>query len=69
VLIAWGRDDPFFPSEHAVRFKMAFSNARLEYIDDAAAFVPEDQPQQLAELIAAFIAEHKTGEPVMTNHT
>jgi pimeloyl-ACP methyl ester carboxylesterase len=69
VLIAWGRDDPFFPSGHAVRFKNAFPNAQLEYVDDAAAFVPEDQPQRLAELIAAFITEHKTGEPVMTNHT
>ena len=38
--------------------------ARLEQIADSRAFVPEDQPQRLAELIAAFVTrdrEHASG--------
>ncbi len=58
VLLAWGQDDRFFTPEYAVRLKNAFPNVRLEYIEDAAAFVPEDQPQRLAELITVFITEH-----------
>ena len=33
------------------------ANARVETIDDAYSFTAEDQPEQLADLIAAFIAE------------
>lgn len=60
VLLAWGEDDPIFNLEYALRLKNAFPNAQLVYIEDAAALVPEDQPERLAELIAAFIAEHET---------
>jgi pimeloyl-ACP methyl ester carboxylesterase len=61
VLLAWGRQDPIFKPTYARQLKNAFLNARLEYIEDAGALVPEDQPQYLAELIAAFITER---EPV-----
>jgi pimeloyl-ACP methyl ester carboxylesterase len=54
VLLAWGRNDRFFPLEHAKRMSREFPNARLEIIENAGAFVAEDQPQQLAELIATF---------------
>jgi hypothetical protein len=30
--------------------------ARLEQITDSRAFVPQDQPERLAELVAAFVA-------------
>jgi pimeloyl-ACP methyl ester carboxylesterase len=59
VLLAWGRDDPIFKLTYAIRLKNAFPNARLEYIEDAGALVPEDQPQCLAELIRAFITERE----------
>lgn len=53
TLIVWGRDDTFFKPRYAERLAAAFPNARLEWLD-ARAFVPLDQPQQLAELIAGF---------------
>lgn len=64
VLLAWGKDDPFFTAEYAVRLKNAFPSARLEFIEDAAALVPEDQPQRLAELITAFITEDEIKQKV-----
>jgi pimeloyl-ACP methyl ester carboxylesterase len=64
VLLAWGKNDPFFTAEYAVRLKNAFPSARLEFIEDAAALVPEDQPQRLAELITAFIIEDEIKQKV-----
>jgi pimeloyl-ACP methyl ester carboxylesterase len=58
VLIAWAADKHvFFPWEHAERMAREFPNARLERIEDSYTFVPEDQPERLAELIAAFARE------------
>lgn len=57
VLLAWSRDDRFFKPRYAERLASDLPNARLEWIDDARTFSPEDQPQQVAELIAEFIRE------------
>ena len=57
VLIAWSRDDRFFPLEHAERLAKDFSDARLEWIDRSRTFSPEDRPERLAELIAGFVRE------------
>jgi pimeloyl-ACP methyl ester carboxylesterase len=54
VLIAWAPEDRIFPFEHARRLADAFPTARLETIEDSYAFVPEDQPSRVAELIADF---------------
>ena len=35
----------------------AFPNARLEKIPDSKTFIPEDQPERLAALIASFVRE------------
>jgi pimeloyl-ACP methyl ester carboxylesterase len=57
VLLAWARDDRFFSLELAQRLASVLPNARLEVIEDARTFVSEDQPERLAELIAAFARE------------
>ena len=54
ALIAWSREDRFFPRRHAEDLAATLPDARLEWIDDSYTFSPEDQPQRLAELIAAF---------------
>jgi pimeloyl-ACP methyl ester carboxylesterase len=54
VLIAWAPEDRFFKLSYAERLAGAFPNARLERIEDSWTFVPIDQPQRTAELIAAF---------------
>jgi pimeloyl-ACP methyl ester carboxylesterase len=57
VLITWTKEKDFFPVEHGERLARDFRNARLEWVDDSYTFVPEDQPQRLAELIAGFARE------------
>jgi pimeloyl-ACP methyl ester carboxylesterase len=60
VLIAWAPEDRFFKFAHAVRLASLLPDARLETIDDSRTFVPEDQPERLASLIGAFLAERRS---------
>jgi pimeloyl-ACP methyl ester carboxylesterase len=57
VLITWAADDRFFDLDLGKRLAAAFPNARFEVIEDSRTFVPEDQPDRLAELIATFARE------------
>ncbi|HEY2767712.1 MAG TPA: alpha/beta hydrolase [Solirubrobacteraceae bacterium] len=54
VLLAWPTEDRVFPYEHAERYATALPRARIEPIADAYSFTPEDQPERLAEILAAF---------------
>ncbi|HEX8054238.1 MAG TPA: alpha/beta hydrolase [Thermoleophilaceae bacterium] len=54
VLIAWATEDKVFPLEHAHRLAERLPDARVEEIADSYSFVPEDQPERLAELIRGF---------------
>jgi pimeloyl-ACP methyl ester carboxylesterase len=57
TLLAWAPEDRFFPIAHAERLAELLPDARLERIEDSRTFVSEDQPQRLADLIAAFVRE------------
>ncbi|HEV2981614.1 MAG TPA: alpha/beta hydrolase [Solirubrobacteraceae bacterium] len=57
VLLAWAPEDRFFKLRYAERLAQAFPDARLELIEDSYTFVPIDQPQRTAALIAAFARE------------
>jgi pimeloyl-ACP methyl ester carboxylesterase len=54
ILLAWAPGDRLFPLEQAERLAADAGNARIVEIPDAATFVPLDQPQRLADEIAAF---------------
>ena len=56
ALLAWSREDRFFPPSHAERLAELIPDARVELIDDTYTFSPEDQPERLAELIREFVA-------------
>ena len=56
VLLAWAEEDRVFPASYARRLREDFPDARLELIPDSYAYVPEDQPERLAELIQEFSA-------------
>jgi pimeloyl-ACP methyl ester carboxylesterase len=56
ILLAWAPGDRFFPIKYAQRLAADTPNASLVEIPDAATFVPLDQPQRLADEIAAFAA-------------
>jgi pimeloyl-ACP methyl ester carboxylesterase len=55
VMIAWSRDDRVFPGEHAERLAKLFRDSRLEWIEGARTFSPEDRPERLAELVGSFV--------------
>jgi pimeloyl-ACP methyl ester carboxylesterase len=57
TLLAWAREDVVFKLRFAERLAGDIPNSRLELIDDSRSFVPEDQPERLAELIGAFARE------------
>lgn len=54
ALIAWSREDRFFKPDRAEGLAQDLANARLEWIDDAYSFSPEDNPERVAELVAGF---------------
>ncbi len=54
ALIAWSADDAFFPLEDGQRLAAVLPNSRLEIIEHAKTFSMIDQPDTLAEAIAAF---------------
>jgi pimeloyl-ACP methyl ester carboxylesterase len=56
VLLAWALEDRVFPFEWAGRLQQLFPNATVEAVEDSYAFIPEDQPERLVELVAAFAA-------------
>jgi pimeloyl-ACP methyl ester carboxylesterase len=56
VLIAWAREDRFFPLEHGRRLAALFPDARFVEVADSRTLVAEDQPERLAELIREFVA-------------
>ena len=58
VLLAWATADRFFKIKDAERLQQIIPNAQLKRIEDSLTFVPEDQPEQLAQFIREFIAEH-----------
>jgi pimeloyl-ACP methyl ester carboxylesterase len=57
VLIAWATEKDLFPFECAEHLARDFPNGRLERIEDSYTFVPEDQPERLATLIAELARE------------
>lgn len=63
TLLAWAPEDRLFPFAHAERLAQIFPDARIARVDDSYTFVPEDQPERLAELIAAFVTERGAARP------
>jgi len=64
TLIVWGEEDKFFPLDHGRRLAAIIPNARLETIADTYAFISEDQPDRLAELLHEFVgAQRDVGLP------
>lgn len=56
TLIAWALERRrFFPVEHAYRLAQLLPDSHVELIDHSGPFVSEDQPVQLARLVAGFV--------------
>jgi pimeloyl-ACP methyl ester carboxylesterase len=57
ALVVWGAEDRIFPLESGKRLASLLPNARFTTIAGSRAFVPEDQPERLAETLLGFLAE------------
>ena len=56
ALIVWQHaPSPVFPKFHGRRLARVIPDARFEEVRDTLAFIPEDQPERLAQLIAKFV--------------
>lgn len=55
ILLTWAPGDRFFPIRYAERLAGEAGNAKIVQIPDSRTFVPVDQPQRLADEIAAFV--------------
>lgn len=53
--LLWAPGDKFFPIKYAERLASEVPNAEIVQIENAKTFVPLDQPQRVADEIAAFI--------------
>lgn len=58
VLLAWATDDMHFPLRYAERLAADLPDATLVTIADTTFFVPEDQPELLADAILEFTRLH-----------
>jgi pimeloyl-ACP methyl ester carboxylesterase len=59
ALVAWSADDRVFPKADAERLVTCLRDARLEWIEDAYTFSPEDNPDRVAELVGEFAARRQ----------
>jgi pimeloyl-ACP methyl ester carboxylesterase len=56
ALIVWQRSpSPVFPKAHGRRLARVIPDARFEEVAETLAFIPEDQPERLAQLLAEFV--------------
>jgi pimeloyl-ACP methyl ester carboxylesterase len=56
ILLTWAPGDKLFPLAYADRLAGEAGNAKIVRIPDSSTFVPLDQPERLAEEIAAFVS-------------
>ncbi|MFM8412328.1 MAG: alpha/beta fold hydrolase, partial [Alphaproteobacteria bacterium] len=57
VLVAWAREDKFFPPSDAERLAHLLPDATLRWIEGTHTFVPMDQPEALASAIEGWARE------------
>jgi len=62
TLLAWAPEDRVFPLHFAEKLRSMVPGAQLELIAESGAFVPEDQPELLAQAIATFLTRQDADE-------
>jgi pimeloyl-ACP methyl ester carboxylesterase len=55
TLIMWGAEDVFQPIRFGAQLAAAMRRARLEKVEHAGHFLPEDEPCIVARLITDFV--------------
>jgi hypothetical protein len=57
----WGSEDVYQPIHYGARLAAAMPRARFEKVERAGHFLPEDEPEALARLIAGFVKSIEPG--------
>ena len=57
MLLAWSPEDRVFAPANAERYAGELADGHVEWIADAYSFTPEDQPEALARVLAAFASD------------
>ena len=68
ALLLWPPADRFFPISLAERLCADMPNARLEVIESAGVFLPEDQPEAMATAVSRFVTENVSAAPQPVVH-
>jgi pimeloyl-ACP methyl ester carboxylesterase len=56
ALVLWGADDKLFPLEHGRRLAELLPQGSFETMPDCRTFVPEEQPERLAQRLREFLS-------------
>lgn len=56
----WAAGDRLFPLEHGRRLSELLPRRRFETIPGSRTFIPEEQPERLAAMVRAFMADRMT---------
>jgi pimeloyl-ACP methyl ester carboxylesterase len=58
VLVVWAAEDKVMPIQAGRQLAASFPDCRFVEIPDSRTLLPIDQPQSLADTIAAFVSDH-----------
>jgi pimeloyl-ACP methyl ester carboxylesterase len=60
VKLIWGANDAWQVVDWGIKLNKAIPGSELEVIEHCGHFSPEDQPDKIAEILAAFLNRHQT---------
>ena len=55
ALVLWAENDKIFPREHGRRLAELLPRGEFEVVPDCRTFIPEEQPDRLADQIRAWL--------------
>jgi pimeloyl-ACP methyl ester carboxylesterase len=56
ALVLWAENDKIFPREHGRRLAALLPRGEFELMPDSRTFIPEEQPERLADRVRAWLA-------------
>lgn len=60
VLVVWATEDNLMPREHGPRLAELYPQGRLVEIANSSTLIPEDQPEQLTNVLTDFLTDTET---------
>lgn len=60
ALVIWAEHDKIFPRDHGRRLAELLPQGEFEVMADTRTFIPEEQPERLAERVRSFVREHRS---------